>query len=168
MTSRTGFFVLSGVLALVALICVGEGVQLVATGKPLGIGLGLCAFVIPIVGIWFLRQTVRFGRDSERLARELEAEGGLPVDELERTEGGRIDRASADAVFARRKAEAEAAPGDWRAFFRLAVAYADAGDVPRARRTMQHAIKLHRTTTGADATPGGADSTIGKPARSTA
>ncbi|MFD7412986.1 hypothetical protein ACFVZ3_26105 [Kitasatospora purpeofusca] len=168
MTSRTGFFVLSGVLALVALICVGEGVQLVATGKPLGIGLGLCAFVIPVVGIWFLRQTVRFGRDSERLARELEAEGGLPVDELERTEGGRIDRASADAVFARRKAEAEAAPGDWRAFFRLAVAYADAGDVPRARRTMQHAIKLHRTTTGADATPGGADSTIGKPARSTA
>ncbi|MFB7476644.1 hypothetical protein [Kitasatospora sp. NPDC056184] len=158
MTSRTGFFVLSGVLALVALICVGEGVQLIATGKPLGIGMGLCAFVIPVIGFWFLRQTVRFGRDSERLARELEAEGGLPVDELKRTDGGRIDRASADAVFARRKAEAEAAPGDWRVFFRLAVAYADAGDVPRARKTMQHAIRLHRTT-GAEATaPGGTGS----------
>ncbi|WP_328954942.1 hypothetical protein [Kitasatospora purpeofusca] len=167
MTSRTGFFALSGVLALVALICVGEGVQLVATGKPLGIGLGLCAFVIPVIGIWFLRQTVRFGRDSERLARELEAEGGLPVDELERTDGGRIDRASADAVFARRKAEAEAAPGDWRVFFRLAVAYADAGDVPRARRTMQHAIRLHRTT-GADTTTSGAGSPVSKPARSNA
>ncbi|MDH6128572.1 tetratricopeptide repeat protein [Kitasatospora sp. GP82] len=143
MTSRTGFFVLSGVLLLVAVVCVGEGVQLIATGKPLGIGIGLCAFVIPAIGVWFLRQTIRFGRASERLARELEAEGGLPVDELRRTSGGRIDRASADEVFARRKAEAEAAPGDWRVFFRLAVAYADAGDVPRARKAMQHAIKLH-------------------------
>ncbi|MBV2151708.1 tetratricopeptide repeat protein [Kitasatospora sp. SUK 42] len=145
MTSRTGFFVLSGVLLLVALLCVGEGVQLVATGKPLGIGIGICAFVIPVIGVWFLRQTVRFGRASEQLARELEAEGGLPVDELKRTSGGRIDRASADAVFARRQAEAEDAPGDWRVWFRLAVAYADAGDTPRARKTMQHAIKLHST-----------------------
>ncbi|MEU3570240.1 tetratricopeptide repeat protein [Kitasatospora sp. NPDC036755] len=145
MTSRTGFFVLSGVLLLVALVCVGEGVQLVATGKPLGIGMGVCAFVIPVIGVWFLRQTVRFGRDSERLARELEAEGGLPVDELRRSKGGRIDRASADAVFARRQAEAQDAPGDWRVWFRLAVAYADAGDTPRARKTMQHAIKLHST-----------------------
>ncbi|GAB7183141.1 hypothetical protein ATKI12_2972 [Kitasatospora sp. Ki12] len=145
MTSRTGFFVLSGVLLLVALLCVGEGVQLIATGKPLGIGIGVCAFVIPVIGVWFLRQTVCFGRDSERLARELEAEGGLPVDELKRTTGGRIDRASADEVFARRRAEAEEAPGDWRVFFRLAVAYADAGDTPRARKTMQHAIKLHST-----------------------
>ncbi|MET8543080.1 tetratricopeptide repeat protein [Kitasatospora sp. NPDC004799] len=145
MTSRTGFFVLSGVLLLVALVCVGEGVQLIATGKPLGIGIGICAFVIPVIGVWFLRQTVRFGRDSERLARELEAEGGLPVDELKRSKGGRIDRASADAVFARRQAEAQDAPGDWRVWFRLAVAYADAGDTPRARKTMQHAIKLHST-----------------------
>jgi hypothetical protein len=146
MTSRTGFFLLAAALLLVSLLCLGEGVQLVATGKPLGIGLGVCAFVIPPIGVWFLRQTVRFGRASERLARELEAEGGLPVDELTRTSGGRIDRASADAVFARRKAEAEAAPGDWRVFFRLAVAYADAGDTPRARKAMQHAITLHRTT----------------------
>ncbi|MEU9046418.1 MULTISPECIES: tetratricopeptide repeat protein [unclassified Kitasatospora] len=145
MTSRTGFFALSGVLLLVALLCVGEGVQLIATGKPLGIGIGVCAFVIPVIGVWFLRQTVRFGRDSERLARELEAEGGLPVDELKRSTGGRIDRASADAVFARRQEEAEVAPGDWRVWFRLAVAYADAGDTPRARKTMQHAIKLHST-----------------------
>ncbi|MGW4652014.1 hypothetical protein [Kitasatospora sp. NPDC004289] len=143
MTSRTGFFLLSAALLLVSLICVGEGVQLIATGKPLGIGLGVCAFVVPAIGVWFLRQTVRFGKASERLAKELEAEGGLPVDELRRTAGGRIDRASADEVFARRKAEAEAAPGDWRVFFRLAVAYADAGDTPRARKAMQHAIKLH-------------------------
>ncbi|MFJ1708000.1 tetratricopeptide repeat protein [Kitasatospora sp. NPDC088346] len=143
MTSRTGFFVLSAALLVVAAMCVLEGVQLIATGEPLGIGLGVCAFVIPGIGVWFLRQTVRFGRASERLARELEAEGGLPVDELRRTGGGRIDRASADEVFTRRKAEAEAAPQDWRVWFRLAVAYADAGDTPRARKAMQHAIRLN-------------------------
>jgi hypothetical protein len=146
MTSRTGFFVLSAALLLVSLICIGEGVQLIATGKPLGIGLGVCAFVVPAIGVWFLRQTVRFGRASERLARELEAEDGLPVDELRRTGGGRIDRVSADEVFGRRQAEAEQSPGDWRVFFRLAVAYADAGDTPRARKTMQHAIRLHGST----------------------
>ena len=80
---------------------------------------------------------------SGALARELEAEGALPVDELRRSEGGRIDRDSADAVFARRQAETEAAPEDWRSWFRLAVAYADAKDTPRARKAMQRAIKLH-------------------------
>ncbi|MCX4746388.1 tetratricopeptide repeat protein [Kitasatospora sp. NBC_01287] len=142
MTSRTGFFILAATLFFVALVCVGEGVQLIATGKLFGIGIGICAFIIPGIGVWFLRQTVRFGRTTEAMSRELEAEGGLPVDELRRTSGGRIDRASADEVFAKRRTEAEAEPGDWRVWFRLAVAYADAGDTPRARKTMHHAIKL--------------------------
>lgn len=143
MKSRTGFFVLAAVLLFAFVVVVLEGVQLIATGRPAGIGIGLCALVIPGIGAWFLWHTVQFGRRSETLARQLDEEGGLPVDELARTPGGRIDRASADAVFARRQAEAEAAPGDWRVWFRLAVAYADAGDTPRARKTMQHAIRLH-------------------------
>ncbi|MCC9311406.1 tetratricopeptide repeat protein [Kitasatospora sp. RB6PN24] len=142
MTSRTGFFILAAALFLVSLVCMGEGVQLIATGKPAGIGIGICAFIIPGIGIWFLRQTIRFGRTTEAMSRELAAEGGLPVDELRRTSGGRIDRASADEVFTKRRAEAEADPQNWRVWFRLAVAYADAGDTPRARKTMHHAIKL--------------------------
>ncbi|MFE9428851.1 hypothetical protein ACFYNO_38570 [Kitasatospora sp. NPDC006697] len=142
MTSRTGFFLLAAALLVVSLVCVLEGVQLIATGKPAGIGIGVSAFVIPGIGVWFLRQTIRFGRTTEAMSKELEAEGGLPVDELRRTSGGRIDRASADEVFAKRRAEAEAEPQDWRVWFRLAVAYADAGDTPRARKTMHHAIKL--------------------------
>ncbi|MGA5704786.1 hypothetical protein [Peterkaempfera bronchialis] len=145
MKSRTGFLVLAAALLITFAVVVSEGVQLIATGDPAGIGIGVCALVIPAIGGWFLWHTVQFGRRSELLARELDAEGGLPADELVRTPGGRIDRASADAVFARRQAEAEAAPDDWRVWFRLAVAYADAGDTPRARRTMQHAIRLHTT-----------------------
>ena len=68
---------------------------------------------------------------------------GLPADDLVRTPSGRVDRAAADAAFARRRAETEANPGDWRCWFRLAVAYHDARDTPRARRAMQHAIALH-------------------------
>ena len=155
MKSRIGFFTLAAVLLFTIAVVVLEGIQLIMTGKAAGIGIGVCAIVIPGIGVWFLWHTVRFGRRSEALAHELEAEGGLPVDDLVRTPGGRIDRASADAVFARRRAEAQQAQNDWRAWFRLAVAYADAGDTPRARRTMQRAIRLHdsRPSGGQDSEP---------------
>ncbi|GAI68365.1 unnamed protein product, partial [marine sediment metagenome] len=39
--------------------------------------------------------------------------------------------------------ETEVAPDDWRNWFRLAVAYFDARDTPRARKAMQRAIRLH-------------------------
>jgi cytochrome c-type biogenesis protein CcmH/NrfG len=148
MNSRTGFFLLSGALAAALLVVALEGAQLIATGQPAGIGIGVSAIVIPGIGVWFLWHTFQFGRRSQALARELEAEGGLPADELVRSPGGRIDRASADTVFARRQREAESAPEDWRVWFRLAVAYADAGDTPRARKTMQHAIRLHDAPAG--------------------
>ncbi len=143
MIARVMYFVVSIALLLGFAVIVATGGQLIASGKPFGIGIGVCAEVLVALGCWFLWKTFRFGRRSAQLARQLEAEGGLPVDELQRSVGGRIDKASADQVFARRKAEAEAAPDDWRSWFRLAVAYADASDTPRARKTMQHAIKLH-------------------------
>ncbi|MDG9704467.1 hypothetical protein [Streptomyces sp. DH37] len=126
------------VFAVVAL----EGVLLLGTGEPAAMGMGAMAFVLPCVGAWFLWHNTRFARNANRLARELEAEGGLPEGPA-RTAGGRVDRESADEVFARRKAEAEAAPDDWRCWFRLAVAYRDARDTPRARKAMQRAIALH-------------------------
>ncbi|WP_410536069.1 hypothetical protein [Streptomyces sp. KL2] len=127
------------VFAVVAL----EGVLLLRTGEPAAMGMGAVAFALPCVGAWFLWHNTRFARNANRLARELEAEGGLPQDGPARTAGGRVDKASADEVFARRKEETEAAPDDWRCWFRLAVAYHDARDTPRARKAMQRAIALH-------------------------
>jgi cytochrome c-type biogenesis protein CcmH/NrfG len=143
MIARVTYFVVSAALLLGFVVIAVTGGQLIATGNPLGVGIGVSAEVLVALGCWFLWKTYRFGRRSGQLARELEAEGGLPVDELERSAGGRIDRDSADQVFARRQAETEASPEDWRAWFRLAVAYADARDTPRARKAMQRAIKLH-------------------------
>ncbi|MEU7029811.1 hypothetical protein AB0A60_24415 [Streptomyces sp. NPDC046275] len=145
MGGKITYVFLSTVLVLVFGVVAMEGVLLLLTGEPAAMGMGAIAFVLPVVGAWFLWQNTRFARQANRLAAELEAEGGLPVDELKRTQGGRIDRDSADEVFARRKAETEDAPDDWRSWFRLAVAYHDARDTPRARKAMQRAITLHES-----------------------
>ncbi|AVH95143.1 hypothetical protein GCM10010497_56540 [Streptomyces cinereoruber] len=143
MGGKITYVFLSTVLVLVFGVVAMEGVLLLLTGEPAAMGMGAVAFLLPLVGGWFLWKNTRFARRANRLAAELEAEGGLPVDELKRTAGGRIDRDSADEVFARRKAETEDSPEDWRCWFRLAVAYHDARDTPRARKAMQRAIALH-------------------------
>lgn len=143
MGGKITYVFLATVLVLVFGVVAMEGVLLLLTGEPAAMGMGAVAFLLPAVGGWFLWKNTRFARQAGRLATVLEAEGGLPVDELKRTEGGRIDRDSADEVFARRKAETEDSPDDWRCWFRLAVAYHDARDTPRARKAMQKAIALH-------------------------
>jgi hypothetical protein len=141
--AKITYFTLAGVLLAYFVLAGNRGVLLIEQGTPLTVAFGLAVLVLPLIGVWFLWQTTRFARNAERLARELESEGGLPVDELRRTPSGRIDRDSADEVFARRRAEAEREPDDWRCWFRLAVAYRDARDTPRARKAMQRAISLH-------------------------
>ncbi|WP_171170946.1 hypothetical protein [Streptomyces sp. I05A-00742] len=143
MRAKIVYFGLAAVLVVYFVLVGSRGVMLVQQGTAITVTFGVAVLVLPFIGAWFLYQTTKFARDANRLARELEAEGGLPVDELERTPSGRVDRDSADAVFARRRAETEAAPGDWRTWFRLAVAYHDARDTPRARKAMQRAIALH-------------------------
>jgi cytochrome c-type biogenesis protein CcmH/NrfG len=137
-------YTVSAVVLIFYFVLVGDrGVLLIADGRPVTVAFGIAVLVLPLIGAWFLWHTTQFARHAGRLGRELEAEGGLPVDELVRTPSGRIDRDSADAVFAKRQAETEAAPEDWRNWFRLAVAYFDARDTPRARKAMQRAIALH-------------------------
>ncbi|MDX3098713.1 hypothetical protein PV417_30025 [Streptomyces sp. ME19-03-3] len=142
MRAKITYFVLAAVLVVYFVLAGARGVWLIQDGRPVTVVFGVAVLVLPLVGVWFLVHTTQFARNADRLARELEAEGGLPEDELVRTPSGRVDRASADAVFARRKAEAEAAPEDWRSWFRLAIAYHDARDTPRARKAMQRAIAL--------------------------
>lgn len=146
MRAKVTYFVLAAALTGYLAMAASRGVWLIEDGRPVTVGLGVSVLVLPLVGGWFLLRTTRFAADAERLARELEAEGGLPADEPVRTPGGRIDRDRADAVFAERRAETEAAPGDWRTWFRLALAYHDARDTPRARKAMQRAIALRKGT----------------------
>ncbi|KUH36913.1 MULTISPECIES: hypothetical protein [Streptomyces] len=143
MGAKITYFVMAAFLAVWFVLVGGRGLALIRQGTAVTVVLGVAALVLPAIGVWFLWMNTRFVTRANRLAAELEAEGGLPVDELRRTPDGRIDRDSADEVFARRRAETEDTPGDWRCWFRLAVAYRDARDTPRARKAMQHAIALH-------------------------
>jgi hypothetical protein len=101
--------------------------------------------VLPVIGAWALVRELLFGARTERLAKILEAEGGLPEDTLPRTPAGRIIREAADLEFEKYRAEAEAAPEDWRSWFRLSCAYDAAGDRKRARASMRDAVRMYRS-----------------------
>ncbi|MCX4513658.1 tetratricopeptide repeat protein [Streptomyces sp. NBC_01619] len=146
MRAKVSYFVTAAVLVVYFVLVGSRGVMLIRHGTLLTVTFGVAVLILPVIGVWFLWKNTQFVRKANALAAELDAEGGLPVDELARTPGGRIDRDSADAVFAQRRAETEDSPGDWRCWFRLAVAYHDARDTPRARKAMQKAIALHDGT----------------------
>ena len=120
-----------------------KGVGLLASGSLVGRALGLALIVLPLIGLLLVWREIEFGRRTAVLARALEQEGGLPVDDLPRRPSGRVDRGAADAQFAQMRDEAEANPDDWRVWFRLALAYDAAGDRTRARAAARHAVALH-------------------------
>lgn len=106
--------------------------------------LGAAYIVLPPLGAWALVRELLFGTRTEKMAKVLETEGGLPVDDLPRTPGGRIVRAAADREFQKYREEAAASPDDWRSWFRLSCAYDASGDRTRARKAMRDAIRLFR------------------------
>lgn len=114
------------------------------------LGLLIAAGLVLIVGVgaWTVVLELRFGFATQRLGRLLDDEGALGVDDLPRTASGRVDREAADAVFQLRRADVEASPEDWRAWFRLALAYDAAGDRKRARAAARESIRLSRSTPG--------------------
>lgn len=150
MRARTAAFLLGAVLVLYLALCLWKGILALYDGVHLhstlsGVfGAGLLVF--GFLGGWFLVREIQFGFATERLAIALDdagESGQEEIDALPRSPGGRIDRAAADGLFARRKAETEAAPDDWRTWYRLATAYSAAKDNTRARAAMRHAIRLH-------------------------
>jgi len=146
MRAKQTAILLAVVFVAYAVLIGWRGVLLIKVGTPVSVVLGLAVLVIPFIGAYLVWREIQFGRQTELLARELEAAGGLPVDDLPRRPSGRVDRAAADEAFGRYKAEAEAAPDDWRVWFRLSTAYDAAGDRKRAREAMRTAIAHHHQT----------------------
>ena len=133
------------VVAAVALVggyLVWRAVQLMTTGLT-GVLLGVGVLLLVGVGGLLVASEVRLAADSQRLGERLFAEGFVE-EQLPTLPSGRVQRDAADALFAKRKAEAEAAPDDWRAWFKLATAYDAARDPSRGRRAMRKAVALER------------------------
>jgi tetratricopeptide (TPR) repeat protein len=139
-----GAIAVTALLALYVWQIAGRGVSMMRTGEPVLIAIGLAVLVIPLLVIGLIAREYWLAATVQKMADTLFAEGNLPVDDLPRSPGGRIDRAAADEAFEPYRVAVEAAPEDWRARYHLAFAYDAAGDRRRAREALRHAARLFR------------------------
>jgi len=140
--AKIGVLLVTVLLVFYILVVAQRGWLLLTSDGLITKAMGAAYFVLPAVGVWALVRELLFGVQTEKMARILADEGGLPVDDLPRTPAGRIIREAADAEFPKYQAEVEAEPEQWRAWFRLSCAYDAAGDRKRARSSMRQAGKL--------------------------
>lgn len=146
MSTRIGVAVMAAVLALY-IVLVGQRAWLLLTsGDPVALAISIALVVLPLLAAWALGRELWFGWRAEQLARRLEREGGLPDDSVSVRPSGRVDRSDGDAVFPAYRAEVEAHPDDWQAWYRLALAYDAASDRRRAREAVRRAIRLEEAS----------------------
>jgi len=100
-------------------------------GGVLGVGLALGIVILLVLTIWVTWREVLFGLGAGRLARRYEP----PVDA-----DGEDPRAEFEAA---RAAVQDGAEHDWRAWFRLALAYDALRDRRGARMATRRAISEH-------------------------
>lgn len=144
MRARIGALLMA-LLLVVYLVLVGQrAVLLLLTGTLVAIVMGLALLLLPLIAAWAIWREILFGVRTERLGRMLAAEGALPDDDLPTRASGRPLRDAADAAFPRYRAEVELEPENWRAWFRLGLAYDASGDRRRARHALREAIRLYR------------------------
>ncbi|KAF2414614.1 hypothetical protein B1729_04115 [Microbacterium sp. B35-04] len=151
MTARIGVVVMAALLALYIVLVGQRAWLLIMSGDPVGVAMGIALIVLPFIAAWALGRELWFGVRAQQLGRRLESEGGLPSDEVTVRPSGRVMREDGDAVFPAYRADAEAHPDDWRAWYRLGLAYDAAGDRRRAREAVRTAIRLEPADRSPDA-----------------
>ncbi|WP_146841923.1 hypothetical protein [Cellulomonas composti] len=134
---------LTGLLGLYLWLAASRALAMIGTGEPVGIAFGLAFLVLPLLVVWLVWREWALAITVQRMADELAEAGELPVDDLPRSPGGRIDRVAARAAFDPAREDAQAAPDDWRSWYHLAFAYDAAGDRRRARESLRHAKRLY-------------------------
>ncbi|WP_150951779.1 hypothetical protein [Microbacterium testaceum] len=131
------------VLLLMYVVLAGQrAIVLLSSGETVGVVMGIALLVLPALAIWAIGRELWFGVRAQQLGERLDAEGGLPDEDLPVRPSGRIERADGDALFPKYRADVEEHPGDWRARYRLGLAYDAAGDRRRARDAIRTAIRL--------------------------
>ncbi|HEX5856549.1 MAG TPA: hypothetical protein VFY91_00430 [Microbacterium sp.] len=142
MSARIGVAVMAALLALYIVLVGQRGWLLLVSGDPVGVAMGIALFVLPLIAGWALVRELMFGRSAERLGARLEEDGALPDEVVAVRPSGRVLREEADALFPVYRDAVEDAPEDWRAWYRLGLAYDAAGDRRRARSAIRQAIRL--------------------------
>lgn len=102
--------------------------------------------IVVIAGLSFglIVREIIFGFQMQKLAHIMNEEQSLLPDTLKKLPSGRTDRDDADARFNEVKAEVEQFPEQWQGWFRLGLAYDEAGDRRRARESMRRSLRLYR------------------------
>jgi len=143
MKTKIAVGLLSALTLLFAGLALWSAVAFIVADNWIANILGICVIAIVVFGVWALIRELRFGLNTERLARILDDEGLLPQDDLPRVRG-RIDREAADEAFEAYRNETQADPDNWRSWYRLGLAYDAAGDRKRARAALRDAITIYR------------------------
>ncbi|WP_374313479.1 hypothetical protein [Microbacterium sp.] len=142
MSARIGVAVMAVLLALYIVLVGQRAWLLIVSGEPVGVLMGVVLVVLPVIAVWALGRELWFGIRAERLGKRLEADDALPAEEIAVRPSGRAVRSEADALFPAYRADVEAHPDDWRAWYRLGLAYDASGDRRRAREAVRTAIRL--------------------------
>ena len=145
MRNRVAAIVMAFILLVYLVLVFQRAIMLMATGEAVGIAMGVALLVLPVIAAWAIGRELLFGARTEKLVKLMAAEGTLPVDDLPHRASGRPLRDAADEEFPQYKAEVEAQPESWRAWFRLGLAYDASGDRRRARWALREAIRLSRS-----------------------
>ncbi len=125
MGARTLALILSAILAVYLVLLGRTGVLLVFSGSVAGLLLGLAILVFPVVGAWIIYRELRFGFTAQKMSEAM-------------------DGAVIDQEFQVVKAAVQADPKDWRSWFKVSIAYDEAGDRRQSRKSMHHAAALFR------------------------
>jgi hypothetical protein len=137
--------VMAALLALYLVFTFQYALRLIGTDVVVARVEGVALLVLPVVGAWALVSELLFGVRAQHLLNRMTQLGALPVDDLPHRPSGRVDREAADLEFPKYQAEVDAAPGDWKTWYRLALAYDASGDRRRARWATRKSIRLERS-----------------------
>ena len=140
-----GAAAVTALLALYVYAIWGRAQALIGTGEPVGLAIGVAVLIIPLLAVALIAREWWLGIVVQQMADHLAAASELPVDDLPRSPGGRIDRDAADAAFVIARQRVEAQPDSWKAWYNVAFAYDAARDRKRARAALRTAARLYKS-----------------------
>lgn len=142
MKTKIAVGIVSAAVLLYVVFVAQRAWLMMAGGNPVGIAMGAALIVLPVIGAWAIIRELWFGMRAEHVGRRLESEGGLPEEDVAVRPSGRIVREDGAAVFPKYRTQVEEHPEDWRAWYRLGLAYDAAGDRHRARSAIRQSLRL--------------------------
>lgn len=142
MTPRRWAWLLAAAVAAYLVLAGVRGWALLTSGQATGVLLGVAVFALPVVGAWVVWREIAFGYAMQAMGAQLEAEGGLPVDDFTRMPSGRIAPEDAQRFLAAERERVDEHPEDWRSWYRFGLAQDAARDRRRARAAMREARRL--------------------------